>query len=145
MMYPMSSTTTNNNLRRLFYELIPAQCARLLLVTSQAHIFLDQVFSTIDFSRNVCPYTQWAELGPSEKWGRNLFLNECYFSGKSLKMSPDALISAQNAPKCVLRPSSEQTPDGVGHSASRPQWIIWVQLLRGREGNAPNLVCIFGG
>ena len=34
----------------------------------------------------------------------------CYFLGKSLKlMPPDALISAQNAPKCVWRPGSART------------------------------------
>jgi len=47
----------------------------------------------------------WAQLVSTEKWGGEFFLNEGYFTGKSLKpMPPDALISAQNAPKCVWRP-----------------------------------------
>jgi len=40
-----------------------------------------------------------------------------YFSGKSLNMmSPDALISAQNAPKCVWQPGFDRIRWGA-HSA----------------------------
>jgi len=52
------------------------------------------------------PIPNERSLRPVKNRG-NCFLNEGYISGKSLKlMSPDALISAQNAPKCVWRPGS---------------------------------------
>jgi len=63
------------------------------------------------------------------------FLNEGYFSGKSLKlMPPDALISPQNAPKCVWRPGSAWTRWRSSQRSPRPlSWTQGVLLLRGRE------------
>ena len=64
----------------------------------------------------------------------------------SCSMTLDALISAQNAQKCVWRPGSAQTRLRSAVSSPRPpSWIQGVLLLRGERRRAPNFVSIFGG
>jgi len=58
-----------------------------------------------------------------------------YFSGKSLKLlPPDALILAQNAPKCVWRPGSARTRWGSLSAPPDPLAAKRGLLLRGGGG-----------
>jgi len=67
------------------------------------------------------PIPSGRSLLPVKNGGRNLFLNDGYFSRKSLKlMPPDALISAQNASKCVWRQGSAQTRWGSSQRSPDP-------------------------
>jgi len=77
------------------------------------------------------------------KMGKKCFLNEGYFSGKSLKlMLPDALSLAQNAFGGWALPGSA----GKLTALSRPpSWFQGVLRLRGRRGNGPSFVSRFGG
>jgi len=58
-----------------------------------------------------------------------------YFSGKSLKLlPPDALILAQNTPKCVWRPGSVRTRWGSLSAPPDPLAAKWGPTSKGREG-----------
>jgi len=58
-----------------------------------------------------------------------------YFSGKSLKLlPPDALVLAQNTPKCVWRPGYARTRWGSLSAPPDPLATKGGLLLRGGEG-----------
>ena len=62
-------------------------------------------------------------------------------------MQPDALISAQNAPKCVWRPGSARTRGGAHSAPSNPlAGFKGSYTSKGKGGgNAPNFVSRIGG
>jgi len=74
-------------------------------------------------------------------------LNEGYFSGQSLKLMPlDALISAQNAPKCVWRQAPPEPAGAGGAHGAPPDPLAGFKGFYCKEkggGNAPNFVSTY--
>ena len=135
MTYNLFSGTLNPT------QSIPIPSGRSLRPVKKGGFFLKRVFNEI-YDSLQCNIQS---ILPNVQNTRHAMIS--YFSQKSLKLTPpDALISAQNAPKCVWRPVSAWNRWGANSAPPWPHiWIQGVLLLRGREGNAPNSVTRFWG